>query len=81
MNSNLRKKLFTGAMVLLVTVFFIPAFAGAFTPGNHKADRGFGMKKHHSVAFGNLAEPENGSGTGAHRRTGQGTPGSGFCPS
>ena len=47
MNSNLRQKFFTGAMVLLVTVFFIPAFAGAFTPGDCKLDRGFGMKRHH----------------------------------
>jgi len=48
MNSNLRQKYFTGAMVLLVTVFFIPAFAGAFTPGDCKPDRGFGMKRHHA---------------------------------
>lgn len=48
MNSNLKQKFFTGAMVLLVTVFFIPAFAGAFTPGDCKPDRGFGMKRHHA---------------------------------
>jgi len=35
-------------LVLLVTVFFIPAFAGAFTPGDCKPDRGFGMKRHHA---------------------------------
>jgi Spy/CpxP family protein refolding chaperone len=52
MNSNLRKKLFTGAMVLLVTVFFIPAFAGAFTSGSCTPDKGFGMKKHHGSLLG-----------------------------
>jgi len=45
MNSNLRQKFFTGAMVLLITVFFIPAFAGAFTPGDCKPDKRFGMKR------------------------------------
>lgn len=52
MNLNLRKKLFTGAMVLLITAFFIPTFAGAFTPGDHKSDRGFGMKRNHRSPLG-----------------------------
>jgi Spy/CpxP family protein refolding chaperone len=47
MKSNLRQQFFTGAMVLLVTAFFIPGFAGAFTPGDHRPDRGFRMKRHH----------------------------------
>ena len=58
MNSNLRQKLFTGAMVLLVTVFFIPAFAVAFTPGNCKPDKGFGMKRHHVSPLGIWRNPK-----------------------
>ena len=33
MNSNLRQKFLTGAMVLLVTVFFIPGFRGSVYAG------------------------------------------------
>ena len=58
MNSNLRQKFFTGAMVLLITAFFIPTFAGAFTPGNHKPDRGFGMKRHHMSPLGIWRNPK-----------------------
>ena len=58
MNSNLRQKFFTGAMVLLVTVFFIPAFAGAFTPGDCKPDKGFGMKRHHVSPLGIWRNPK-----------------------
>jgi len=58
MNSNLRQKFFTGAMVLLITAFFIPTFAGAFTPGNHKSDRGFGMKRHHMSPLGIWQNPK-----------------------
>jgi Spy/CpxP family protein refolding chaperone len=58
MNSNLRQKLFTGAMVLLVTVFFIPAFAGAFTSGSCTPDKGFGMKKHHGSLLGIWQNPK-----------------------
>jgi len=58
MNSNLRQKIFTGTMVLLVTVFFIPAFAGAFTPGQCKYDKGFGMKKHHGSPLGIWQNPK-----------------------
>jgi Spy/CpxP family protein refolding chaperone len=58
MNSNLRQKFFTGAVVLLVTVFFIPAFAGAFTPGQCKPDKGFGMKRHHESPLGIWRNPK-----------------------
>jgi len=58
MNSNLRQKFFTGTMVLLVTVFFIPAFAGAFTPGQCKPDKGFGMKRHHMSPLGIWQNPK-----------------------
>jgi Spy/CpxP family protein refolding chaperone len=57
MNSNLRQKFFTAAMVLLVTVFFIPALAGAFTPGHCRPDKGFGMKKHHLLPLGIWRNP------------------------
>jgi Spy/CpxP family protein refolding chaperone len=58
MNSNLRQKFFTGAMVLLVTVFFIPGFAGAFTPGDYRPDRGFGVKRHHVSPLGIWKNPK-----------------------
>lgn len=58
MNSNLKKKFFTGAMVFLVTVFFIPAFAGAFTPGSCKPHKGFGMKRHHVSPLGIWQNPK-----------------------
>jgi Spy/CpxP family protein refolding chaperone len=58
MNSNLRQKFFTGAMVLLATVFFIPAFAGAFTPGQCRTDKGFGMKRHHVSPLGIWRNPK-----------------------
>jgi hypothetical protein len=52
MNSNISQKLLTGAMVLLVTVFVIPSFAGAFTQGQCRHEKGFGMKKHHMSPLG-----------------------------
>jgi Spy/CpxP family protein refolding chaperone len=58
MNSNLRHKFFTGAVVLLVTVFFIPSFAGAFTPGQCKPDKGFGIKRHHGSPLGIWRNPK-----------------------
>ena len=58
MNSNLRQKFFTSAMVFLVTVFFIPTFAGAFTPGNCTPHKGFGMKKHHVSPLGIWRNPK-----------------------
>ena len=58
MNSNLRQKFFTGAMVLLVTVFVIPGFAGAFTQGQCRSEKGFGMKKHHMSPLGIWQNPK-----------------------
>jgi Spy/CpxP family protein refolding chaperone len=58
MNWNLRQKFFTAATVLLVTVFFIPAFAGAFTPGYGRPDKGFGMKRHHMSPLGIWRNPK-----------------------
>ncbi|RZB37936.1 MAG: hypothetical protein SRB2_00643 [Desulfobacteraceae bacterium Eth-SRB2] len=58
MNSNLRQKFFTGAMALLVTVFVIPGFAGAFTQGQCRPDKGFGMKRHHMSPLGIWQNPK-----------------------
>ena len=58
MNSNFRQKFLTGAMVLLVTVFVIPGFAGAFTPGQCRPEKGFGMKKHHMSPLGIWKNPK-----------------------
>jgi Spy/CpxP family protein refolding chaperone len=58
MNSNLRQKFFTGAMVFLVMVFFIPTFAGAFTPGSCTPHKGFGMKRHHMSPLGIWRNPK-----------------------
>ncbi len=44
MNSKLSKKLGTGVIVLLITVCFIPAMAGAFAAGDGKHDRGIDGK-------------------------------------
>jgi Spy/CpxP family protein refolding chaperone len=58
MNSNLRQKFLTGAMVLLVTVFVIPGFAGAFTQGQCSPENGFGMKKHYMSPLGIWQNPK-----------------------
>ena len=44
MNSKLSKKFGTGVVVLLITVCFIPAMAGAFAAGDGKHDRGIDGK-------------------------------------
>ena len=58
MNSNLRQKFLTGAMVLLVTVFVIPGFAEAFTQDQCRPEKGFGMKKHHMSPLGIWQNPK-----------------------
>ncbi len=58
MNSKLRQKFFTGAICLVVAVFFIPAFAGAFTPGQCRSDKGFGMKCHYVSPLGIWRNPK-----------------------
>jgi Spy/CpxP family protein refolding chaperone len=45
-------------MILLATVFFIPAFAGAFTPDKNMHGRGFGMKRHHMSPLGIWQNPK-----------------------
>ena len=52
MNSKLSKKFGTGVMVLLITVCFIPAMAGAFVAGDGRQDKGFDRKDHHRPALG-----------------------------
>ncbi len=58
MNSKLSKKFGTGVVVLMITVFLIPAFAGAFTPGDCKPEKGFGMKRHHMSPLGIWRNPK-----------------------
>lgn len=58
MNWNLRQKFFTGATVFLIMIFFIPTFAGAFTPGNDTPHKGFGMKRHHVSPLGIWRNPK-----------------------
>jgi Spy/CpxP family protein refolding chaperone len=58
MKSNLRQKFLTGAMVLLVIVFVIPGFAGAFTQGQCRHEKVFGMKKHHMSPLGIWQNPK-----------------------
>jgi len=45
-------------MVLLVTVFIIPGFSGAFTQGQSRHEREFGMKKHHMSPLGIWRNPK-----------------------
>jgi len=51
MNSNFSKKFSTGLIVLLIAVCFIPAMAGAFTPGDQSQDKGFDRQCHHRPLF------------------------------
>ena len=57
MNSKLSKKLGTGVFVLLITVCFIPAMAGAFALGDEKHDRGLDMKGRHRNVLGIWRDP------------------------
>ncbi len=58
MNSKLGKTFVTGVMVLLITVCFIPAMAGAFTAGDGKHDKGFDRKDRHRPALGIWRDPQ-----------------------
>ena len=58
MNSKLSKKFGTGVMVLLITVCFIPAMAGAFVAGDGRQDKGFDRKDHHRPALGIWRNPQ-----------------------
>ena len=58
MNSKLSKKFGTGVMVLLITVCFIPAMAGAFVAGDGRQDKGFDGKGHRRPALGIWRDPQ-----------------------
>jgi len=58
MNSKLSKKIGTSVVVLLITVCFIPAMAGAFAPGDGRQDKGFDRKGHHRSALGFWRNPQ-----------------------
>ena len=57
MNSKLSKKFGTGLIVLLITVCFIPAIAGAFAPGDGRQDKGIDRKGLHRSALGIWRNP------------------------
>ena len=57
MNSKLGKKLGTGVIVLLISVCFIPAMAGAFAAGDGKHGRGFDGKGRHRNVLGIWRDP------------------------
>ncbi|MCP4623791.1 MAG: hypothetical protein GY850_09705 [bacterium] len=58
MNSKLSTKFGTGVIVLLITVCFIPAIAGAFAPGDGRQGKGFDRKDHHRSALGIWRDPQ-----------------------
>ena len=58
MNLKLSKKLVTGVAVLLITVCFIPATAGAFASEDGKYDKGFDRKDRHRPALGIWRDPQ-----------------------
>jgi Spy/CpxP family protein refolding chaperone len=58
MKSKLSKKIGTGLVVLLITVCFIPAMAGAFGPGDRRHGKGFGHRGHHRNALGIWQNPQ-----------------------
>ncbi len=57
MNSR-TKKLGAGLIVLLTALCFIPAAAGAFTPGGGRQEKGFGGKGIHPPALGLWRNPQ-----------------------
>jgi len=58
MNSRLSKKLGTGVVVLLISVCFIPAMAGALATGDGRQGKGFDSKGHHRSALGIWRDPQ-----------------------
>jgi Spy/CpxP family protein refolding chaperone len=58
MKSKLSKKFGTGVIVLLITVCFIPAIAGAFAPGDERQDKGIDRKGHHRPVLGIWRNPQ-----------------------
>ncbi len=58
MNWKISKTFGIGVMVLLITVCFIPAMAGAFTAEDGKHDKGFDRKDRHKTALGIWRDPQ-----------------------
>jgi Spy/CpxP family protein refolding chaperone len=58
MSSKLRKKIGTGAMVLLITACLIPATAGAFASGNGGKAKGFDGRGQQRFALGIWRSPQ-----------------------
>ena len=58
MNSKRSKKIGTCLVVLLITVCFIPAMAGAFAAGDGKHDKGFERKDHHRSPLAIWRDPQ-----------------------
>lgn len=58
MNSKFSKKLGTGIIFLLTALCFIPAMAGAFTPGDGRQGKGFGRDGSHRPALGIWRNPQ-----------------------
>ena len=58
MNSKLKKKIGTGVIAILITVWLIPATAGAFAPGDGRQAKGFHGKDRHRPALGIWRNPQ-----------------------
>ncbi len=58
MNSKLSKKFDMVAIILLISVCFIPAIAGAFAPGDGRQDKAFDRKDHRRPALGIWRNPQ-----------------------
>lgn len=58
MKSKHFKKLGTTAVILLVSVCFIPAIAGAFSPGEGRQGKGFHRENRHRPALGIWRNPQ-----------------------
>ena len=58
MNSKFSKKLGTGVAVLLITVCFIPAMAGAFAPGDGRQGKRFDRQGPHRPVLGIWRNPQ-----------------------
>ncbi len=58
MNSIMRQKVFAGATALLLLACFIPAVAGAFSPGDDNPGKRSGMKRRHGCPLGIWQNPK-----------------------
>ena len=58
MRKLMNKKAGIGVMVLLITICFVPAMAGAFAQGGGERGKGFTGKGHHRSALGIWRSPQ-----------------------